>query len=208
MAPDQRLRGGGTLARGEAAHGARAMDEDFQPRSPWVAHRRMVGRAFIAEAGGQRGVDPTRAGRRRGRVTGVGLLRLDAAMGHGGEVGDREMGQPIGAVGRARRWRHWPSTWPRRRRHCGRARIGRPCGAAHRHVIARKAHPAQPSGIGPVMGQQQPLPEAQRHHSPHLGQPLQCRRTRAETAPAWVAEAMLPSESPRNCGWGRPARRN
>jgi hypothetical protein len=29
------------------------MDEDFQPRSPWVAHRRMVGRAFIAEAGGQ-----------------------------------------------------------------------------------------------------------------------------------------------------------
>ena len=126
-------------------------------------------------------LEPALVGKNRAQHVG-GRLRLQRAVEHGCQIRGDQVQPPVAGVGG---------------RHAGR-RVRRPhrrrAGADPQQVIAQlviarrpdddllvaaaKPEPPQRAQRGPFVRRQQPLPDAERGHEPHLLQPLQRRRPR------------------------------
>ena len=154
-----------------------AIDEDFHARRIVAgAQPHVVGRALVAEGGGDRGVHG------EVRVIGEGKLQLRqrlapfmAAVGHRHEVGDGEVAASVGGVSRGRDGRGIGG--PHRG---GRHGIGpqRRAGIGH-----RRAKLLQPALIGPPLRQEETLRQPPLQIGPHLRQPLQRRIARPRDLP-------------------------
>ena len=131
----------------------------------------MVGRAFVAERGGDRRVDGEARLVGEGEAElGEGLGPFVAAMRHGPQIGD---GEVAAAVGRVRGGRDGGGVGRPHRR-------GREGGRAERggHLLDAGAELGQPGAVGPAVGEEQALGKAEAEIVPHLLQPLQRRRAR------------------------------
>ena len=113
----------------------------------------------------------------------LGLAILQRPMGHGGQIGHRQMGPPVGGV-RSRRNRR------RIGRPHGRRGIGLPqelrrlagCRVDNLVIIALKSRPAQGSKVRASLGRQEALNETRPVERPHLFQPLNRRSFRIRHA--------------------------
>lgn len=161
----------------------RPMDEHLDPRRAVVGGQpQVIGRPLVAEGGGHRLVDGKEAGVAKGQAQlGERSRPFVRAMGHGGQVGHRQVHAAVGRVGRGRNG--GGVRCPHGARRGGERQQARVFGRRRRQhfvVGAREAQLPQPAHVRPVVGQEEPLGQPQAHHEPHLGKPLKgcpARRT-------------------------------